>query len=120
MFLSSAARRCSTCQETLSLNFRIWSAQNPHLFVETPLHVSKIGVWIAVSRRRLIGSIFFYGTINEQRYRAQILEPFINELDDEEVQTGYFQHVGATAHTARETLNYLQEYSIGLFKLWLP
>jgi hypothetical protein len=85
------------------------------------LHVSKIGVWIAVSRRRLIGPIFFNETINETiRYREQILEPFINELDDEEVQTGYFQHDGATAHTAPETLNYLQEYSIGLFNLWLP
>jgi hypothetical protein len=86
-----------------SQNFRIRSTQNPHQFVETPLHVSKIGVWIAVSRRRLIGPIFFNETINEQRYREQILEPFINELDAEEVQTGYFQHDGATAHTDRET-----------------
>jgi hypothetical protein len=109
-----------------SQNFRIWSAQNPHQFVETPLHVSKIGVWIAVSRRRLIGPIFFNGTINGQRYREQILEPFINELDDEEVQTGYFQHDGATAHTARETLNYLQEFyddgiiSRNLHPAWPP
>jgi hypothetical protein len=77
----------------------------------TPIYVSKIGVWIAVLRRRLIGPIFFNETINGQRYREQILVPFINELDDEEVQTGYFQH-GATAHTARETLNYyyIQEF----------
>jgi hypothetical protein len=27
------------------LNFIIWSAENPHQFVETPLHVLKIGVW---------------------------------------------------------------------------
>ncbi|KAJ3662408.1 hypothetical protein Zmor_006758 [Zophobas morio] len=31
----------------------------------------------------------------------QILEPFIQQLDDEELQLGYFQQDGATAHTAR-------------------
>jgi NADH:ubiquinone oxidoreductase subunit len=62
------------------------------------LHPVKVGVWIAVSRRRLIGPIFFHETINATRYREQILEIFINQLDDEELQNGYFQHDGATAH----------------------
>jgi hypothetical protein len=29
-------------------------------------------VWLAVSRRRLIGPIFCDGTINEQRYRKKL------------------------------------------------
>ncbi|KAJ3655909.1 hypothetical protein Zmor_015017 [Zophobas morio] len=45
-----------------------------------------------------------------ERYRQQILEPFIQQLDDEELQLGYFQQDGATAHTARATLEYLQQH----------
>ncbi|KAJ3659556.1 hypothetical protein Zmor_011240 [Zophobas morio] len=93
-----------------SQNFRIWSAENPHVFVETPLHLLKIGVWLAVSRRRIYGPIFFHDTMTGERYSQQILEPFIQQLDDEELQLGYFQQDGATAHTARATLEYLQQH----------
>ncbi|RZC38174.1 hypothetical protein BDFB_015132, partial [Asbolus verrucosus] len=40
-------------------NMRIWSAENPHEFVQSPLHPEKIGVWLAVSRRRIFGPVFF-------------------------------------------------------------
>lgn len=93
-----------------SQNFRFWSTENPHEFEETPLHSVKVGVWLAVSRRRIIGPIFFHDTINAVRYREQILEVFINQLEDEELQLGYFQHDGATAHTTQENLGYLQEF----------
>lgn len=93
-----------------SQNFRIWNTENPHAFEETPLHSVKVGVWLAVSRRRIIGPIFFQDTINGVRYREQILEVFINQLDDEEQQFGYFQHDGATAHTTRENIAYLQQF----------
>jgi hypothetical protein len=36
----------------------------------------------------------------------QILEVFINQLDDEEQQFGYFQHDGATAHTTKANIAY--------------
>jgi hypothetical protein len=93
-----------------SQNFRFWSSENPHNFIETPLHSQKIGVWLAVSRRRIYGPIFFDGTINGERYRQVMLEPFINQLDDEEIRVGYFQQDGATAHTTRANLAYLQEF----------
>jgi hypothetical protein len=44
-------------------NMRIWSAENPHEFVETPLPPQKIAVWVVVSRRRIIGPIFFNQTL---------------------------------------------------------
>jgi hypothetical protein len=69
--------------------------------LETPLHPQKIGFWIAVSRR-LIGPIFFNNTINGQRYREQILKNFIQQLDENESNYGWFQHDGATAHTTQE------------------
>lgn len=92
-----------------SQNMRVWSAANPHTFRESPLHPLKVGVWIAVSRRRIIGPIFFHETVTAQRYR-NIVREFINQLHEDELQQGYFQQDGATAHTAQETLNYLREF----------
>lgn len=44
-----------------SQNFRMWNAENPHMFVETSLHPEKVGVWAGISGRRIIGPIFFEG-----------------------------------------------------------
>lgn len=44
-----------------SQNMRIWCGENPHELVETTLHPDKIGVWAAISQRRIIGPIFFEG-----------------------------------------------------------
>jgi hypothetical protein len=51
-----------------ALNYRIWSSENAHAFVETRLHPIKVGVWIAASRRCLIAFI------------VKIKEPVINEV----------------------------------------
>ncbi|GLV41775.1 hypothetical protein CBL_12064 [Carabus blaptoides fortunei] len=96
-----------------SQNFRTWFTENPHSFVETSLHPQKIGVWVAVSRRRIIGPIFFNETIKAERYRSIILDPFIEQLHDDELANGYFQQDGATAHTANATLDYLIQQNQG-------
>lgn len=93
-----------------SQNYRTWSTENPHEFVETELHPLKVGIWIAMSRRRIIGPIFFNETINGERYRTIILQQFFEQLLDDEIQYGYFQQDGATAHTARPSLRYIQEF----------
>lgn len=93
-----------------SQNYRTWSTENPHVLVETSLHPIKIGIWVAMSRRRVIGPIFFEETINAERYRQNILNPFIAALHPLEMQRGYFQQDGATAHTAAATLQYLEEH----------
>jgi hypothetical protein len=93
-----------------SQNMRMWSAENPHFYTQTPLHPQKIGVWLGMSRRRLVGPIFFRGTLTAERYRNEILQEFINQLDDEELHEGYFQQDGATAHTAFDTIQVLQEF----------
>jgi hypothetical protein len=90
-----------------SQNVRFWSSDNPHVFVEAPLHPMKVGVWIVVSRRRLISRVFFPQTINAERHRELILDEFINQLDDEELHHGYFQQDGATPHTTRANHQYL-------------
>jgi hypothetical protein len=52
-----------------SQNSRIWSAENLHSFHERPLHSLTIGVWCAVSRRRIIGPVFFSDTITAEHYQ---------------------------------------------------
>lgn len=91
-----------------SQNYRIWSAENPNVIHETQLHPMKVGVWLAMSRQRIIGPIFFEETITGQRYR-EILELFVGELQQNEIEEGYFQNDNATAHTARETREYLRQ-----------
>jgi hypothetical protein len=92
-----------------SQNFRMWSAENPHVFQEAPLHPVKIGVWIAISRRRIIGPTFFEQTVTAPRCR-NMLEQCVNELYDDELQDGYFQHDNASAHTAYATRQYIEEF----------
>jgi hypothetical protein len=61
-------------------NSRIWDTENPHVLHQRPLHDIKVGVWCAVSTRRVIGPIFFGDTVNSDRYVSDILEPFFQEL----------------------------------------
>lgn len=91
-----------------SQNTRIWSTENPHEFKEISLHPQKVGVWCGLSRKRIIGPIFFDETINAERYRTHILEPFVSQLNETELEQGWFQQDGATAHTARLSLNFLE------------
>ena len=66
-----------------SQNTRIWSAHNPHEFVESPLHPLKIGIWMAMSRRRIVGLIFFQGRLNSVSY-CEIINQFVAQLTENE------------------------------------
>ena len=63
-----------------------------------------------MSRRRIIGLKFFEETVTAQRYRNNILTAFVQELQDDELQDGFFQHDGATAHTTVDHLNFLRKF----------
>jgi hypothetical protein len=41
-----------------------WSSQNPHLTHKIRLHPVKVGVWFAVSARRIVVPVFVNETIN--------------------------------------------------------
>jgi hypothetical protein len=43
---------------------KLTCAHNPHAFQESPVHDEKIGVWVGMSRRRIIGPIFCSDTLN--------------------------------------------------------
>lgn len=93
-----------------SQNYRTWSTENPHQYVETSLHPVKVGIWIAISRRRIIGPVFFNNTVTGEFYRNEILRAFFEEVHDDELRDGYFMQDGASPHTAHETIEYLQKF----------
>jgi hypothetical protein len=69
----------------------------------------KVGVWCASSARRIVGPVFFKGTINRERYVQVILRQFFSELTEVERLYGWFQQDSATAHTARMSMQGLSD-----------
>ena len=49
--------------------------------------------------------IFFQDSVNAERYINDILQQFFNDLTEEEKRGGWFQHDGATAHTANASMH---------------
>ncbi|GFV97847.1 DUF4817 domain-containing protein [Trichonephila clavipes] len=96
-------------------NCRIWSEANPQVYVETPLHPEKLTVWCALCAGGIIGPYFFKNgeghnvTVNGYRYRAMIINIFISELNNHDVQELLFQQYGATCHSARATIYLLKD-----------
>jgi hypothetical protein len=82
-------------------NNRYWSSQNPHLTQEGLLYPVQVGVWCAVSARRIAGPVFFNKTINFERYVQVILGQFFSQLTEGERLYGWLQQDSATAQTAR-------------------
>jgi len=62
-----------------------------------------------MSRRRIIGPIFFDATIKTAAY-MEIFNTFVNQLDDEELSIGYFQQDGATSHTSHASMAEIQSF----------
>jgi hypothetical protein len=92
-----------------SQNSRIWSAENPHTFHERPLRSSKVRVWCAISRWRIISPIFFSETITAEHYQELIMNLIsLLEVDERDC---WFQQDGATVHTANSTMQMLSEFS---------
>lgn len=99
-------------------NFRYWAENNPRIIEERPLHSPKVTVWCAVSQFGVIGPYFFEEegvtvTVNSTRYVSMLhnfLEPRMDEIVEEHgLGDLWFQQDGATAHTARISLNVLRE-----------
>ena len=88
-----------------SQNSRLWSSDNPHSFHETLLHDKKVGVWVAISRRRIVGSIFLMNTISSELYCSDILHAFIGQITSDEINYSWFQQDGATSNTSGRSMH---------------
>ena len=89
-----------------SQNSRYWLTDNPHVLHESPLHAQKLGVWCAMSRKRIF-ILFFETTINSERY-LRLVTQFFDSLTDEEKERTWFQQDSATAHTSGVSMDYLE------------
>jgi hypothetical protein len=62
-----------------SQNYQTWRTETPHNYTETALHPQKIGMWCAISRRQIIGPLFFETSINAETYQ-ELIQQFIAVL----------------------------------------
>ncbi|GFG32030.1 hypothetical protein Cfor_06830, partial [Coptotermes formosanus] len=70
---------------------------------EVQLHVEKVGVWYAVSHRRIVGPVLVECTVGDAVYRDLVLK-FVALLELDE-RDRWFQQDGANRCTANETIN---------------
>jgi hypothetical protein len=69
----------------VSQNNRYWSSQNPRVTHEVLLHPVKVGVWCAVSAKRIVRPVFFFNeTINCETHVQVIPGQFFPDLTEEE------------------------------------
>lgn len=97
-------------------NCRYWASENPRELHERPLHSPKVTVWCAIGKAGIIGPYFFEDndgnavTVNSERYIQMIKNFFLPELRRKRmhIRRVWFQQDGATAHTARASMDVLR------------
>ena len=93
---------------------RYWSATNPDVLLETPLHPQKVTVRCGFHAGGMIRPYFFvdendrHVTVNGERYRAMLEDYLWPELGKHDISNVWFQQEGATSHTARVTIHLLK------------
>jgi hypothetical protein len=97
-------------------NCRVWGEENPHATVEHEQQSPSVTVWCGVSAKGILGPYFFEEdgravSVTSIRYRRMLEDIVIPELHRLHIPLNkvWFQQDGATAHTARAVLDYLQE-----------
>nr|CAI5829300.1 unnamed protein product [Callosobruchus analis] len=94
-------------------NSRFWGTESPRIIHEREVHPIKCIVWCGVTSQCIIGPFFFEGeysnaeTVTRERYR-DMLQHFL-QLALENMPEMWFQQDGATARTARATMELLRE-----------
>ena len=95
-------------------NCRFWASENPKEIHERPLHAAKVTVWCGIMSSLIIEPYFFEEvngdavTVNGNRYRQMIQEYLLPEIGDNNTGNIFFHQDGATAHTARATMEMLK------------
>ena len=97
-------------------NCRFWAKENPRAVHKRELYPVKCTVWCALTPNEIIGPYFLDNdgnavTVTGERYRA-ILQNFLWPAIGNRVRM-WFQQDGATAHTARESMQLLWEHFNG-------
>jgi len=79
------------------------------------LHPLKTTVWCGIHAGNIIGPYFFENdqgvavTVTAERYQDMIRHFLVPEMEEQGLQDMWFQQDGATAHTARSTIQLLND-----------
>lgn len=96
--------------EVNNQNFRLWSAENPHWFMERDLHPVKVTAWLGIGMRGIVGPYFWERDLEfpkERGITARWYKHFLEEQVIPELQLWpnfnglVYQHDGAPPHWAR-------------------
>ncbi|KAL1453998.1 hypothetical protein WDU94_010295 [Cyamophila willieti] len=99
-------------------NYRFWGTENPRICHEEPLLSLKVTVWCGVYVGKVTGRYSFEddvgNTVNVDGERYRAMDAMVNEfllpqLDELGLENMWFQQDGATAHTARATIDLLKQ-----------
>ena len=95
-------------------NCRILGTENPHAYIEKPMHPKRVTVWCGFWSRDITGPFFFENeqgkavTVNGDRYMAMLNEFLFTKIEEEDIGNIWFQQDGATCHTAEAILDVLR------------
>jgi hypothetical protein len=93
-----------------SLSGSIWCEENPHVYVEKPLHSPQVVVWIGLSATCICKPYFFNGTVNSENYLEMLQSHCLPFLRRKRVMRRvYFQQDGAPPHIGRQVKACLAE-----------
>lgn len=107
-----------------------WALDNPKCFVDVRHQMRyAINVWCAIYNNKLIGPIFYNGTLTGARYLQllqKVIPDFVENLPLFNLKNLWFQHDGAPAHKTSPVKQYLvkefgnQILGYGGFQEWPP
>ena len=90
---------------------RIWGTENPHPYIEKPMHQKRVTVWCGFWSRGIIAAFFFENEqgeaviVNGDRYWAILNEFLFTKIEEENIGKIWFQQDGTMCHTAEVTLD---------------
>lgn len=96
-----------------SQNCRFWCQENPHQYIEVPLHDQRVMVWAAITSSSVIGSFFFESTVNQYTYLDVIVNKFIPQfkvLNQNQINQFIYQQDSARPHVTNVVLTKLKEF----------
>ena len=95
-------------------NCHYCAPNNPHELHHHPLHSAKLTVWCEVSSHGIIGPYFFENeegrtvTVKGEQYKVMLETLLCNKLHPCQQDLLWFQQDGATAHTAKISMQVLR------------
>jgi hypothetical protein len=107
------------CGQVNTHNCRIWDVNNPHAFLEAPLHAEKVTVWCGFTSDFIIGPYFYQKfndqddivsvTVNGARYREMLEDYVMPELAARNALNVIWMQDGAPPHVTNDVMDFLEE-----------